>query len=86
MFSKGCNLLSTRSVNDDFKRDFGVLVYDEYEEEYLEDIPEELVIEPRSSNGENHATIQSQNVETEKDGKCTEGDILPLCYSYFELI
>ena len=51
MFSEGCNLLSTRSINDDFKRDFGIPMYDEYEEEYLEAIPEEPDIEPRSSNG-----------------------------------
>ena len=35
LFSEGCNLLNTGSVNDDFKRDFGIPVYDEYEEEYL---------------------------------------------------
>ena len=86
LFSKGCNLLSTEYVNDDYKRDFGVLLYDEYEEEYLDAILEEPVIEPRSANGENQAAIQSQKVETGKDGKCAEGDSLPLCYSSFELI
>ena len=57
-------------------------MYDEYEEH----IPEESVIEPRYSNGENQAAIQSQKVETGKDGKCVKGDSLPLCYSSFELI
>ena len=32
---EGCNMLSTESIQDDFKRDFGIPVYDEYEEEYL---------------------------------------------------
>ena len=62
LFSKGCNLLSIGSVNDDFRRDFGVPVYGEYEEEYLEAIPEEPVMELRYANGENQAAIQSQKV------------------------
>ena len=62
LFSEDCNLLSTESVGDDFKRDFGVPVYDEYEEEYLEAIPEEPVMELRYANGENQAAIQSQKV------------------------
>ena len=61
-------------------------MYDEYEEEYQGAIPEDPVIEPRSANGENQAAIQSQKVETGKDGECTGGDSLPLCYSSFELI
>ena len=44
LFSKDCNLLGTGPIKDDFKKGFGVPVYDEYEEEYLWDIPEELVI------------------------------------------
>ena len=51
LFSDGCNLLSTKSVNDDFKRDFGIPRYDEYEEEYLEVRPKEPAIEPRYANG-----------------------------------
>ena len=61
-------------------------VYDEYEEEYLWAIPKEPVIEPRYANGDNQAAMRSQRVETGKDGTCTEGDSLPLCYSSFELI
>ena len=57
LFSEDCNMLSTRSIKDYFKKDFGVPVYDEYEEEYLKAIPEEPVIEPRSTNGENQAAI-----------------------------
>ena len=57
-------------------------MYDEYEEA----IPEEPVIKPRSANGDNQATMQSQKVEIEKDGKCARGDSLHLCYSSFELI
>ena len=79
-------IFSTESVNDDFKRDFGIPVYDEYEEEYLEVIPEEPAIKPRSANGENQVAIQSQKVEKGKDDKCAEGDSLPVCYSSFELI
>ena len=86
LFSKGCNLLSTGSVNDDFKRDLGVPVYDEYEEEYMEAILEKLVIEPRFANVENKAAIQIQKVEIGKHGECAGGDSLPLCYSSFELI
>ena len=86
LFFEGYNLVSTGSINNDFRRDFSVPVYDEYEEEYLEAIPKELVIEPRSTNGENRAAMQSQKVETGKDDKCAEGDSLPLCYSSFELI
>ena len=63
-----------------------MLMYDEYEEDYLWAIPEEPVIEPRFANGENQATIQSQKVETGKDRECAGGDSLPLCYSSFELI
>ena len=57
-----------------------------YEEEYLENILEEPVIEPRSANGESQAAMQSQKVGIGKDDKCAEGDSLPLCYSSFELI
>ena len=46
-------------MKGDFKNDFGVLMYDEYEEDYMWAIPKESVIEPRSANGENQATIQS---------------------------
>ena len=66
--------------------DFGIPVYDDYEEDYLEVIPKEPAIEPRSSNGENQAAIQSQKDEKGKDDKCVEGDSLPLHDSSFELI
>ena len=81
LFSDGCNILSTESVNDDFKRDFSIPVYDEYEEEYLEGIPKEPYIQPWSASGENQAAIQSQRDEIGKDNKCAEGGSLPLCYS-----
>ena len=61
-------------------------MYDEYGEDYLEAMPKEPVIEPRSTNGESQATMQSQEVGIGKDDKCVEGDSLPLCYSSFELI
>ena len=74
------------SNRDDFKKDFGVPVYDEYEEEYLWAIPKEPVIEPRPANGENQAAIRSQKVKIEKGDKGAGDDSLPLCYSSFELI
>ena len=86
LFSEDCNLLSTGSIKDDFKKDFGVPVYDEYEEEYLGAMPKQPVIEPRFANGENQAAMQSQKVGIGKDDKCAEGDSLPLCYSSFELV
>ena len=66
--------------------DFGIPMYDEYEEEYLEVIPKEPTVGPRSANEENKAAIQSQKAEKGKDDKCAEGDSLPLCYSSFKLI
>ena len=86
LFSQGCNLLNTKFVRDDFKKDFGIPMYDEYEEEYLEGIPKEPAIEPWSASGENQDAIQHQKFEIGKDNKCAEGDTLPLCYSSFELI
>ena len=73
-------------MKGDFKNDFGVPMYDEYEEEYLGAIPKDPLIEPRFANGENQAAMQSQKVETRKGDKCAGGDSLPLCYSSFELI
>ena len=86
LFSESCIILNTKFVKDDFKKDFGIHVYDEYEEEYLEGIPKGPAIEPWSASGENQAAIQSQRDEIGKDNKCAEGEILPLCYSSFELI
>ena len=68
LFSEYCNLLNSGSVGGNFKRDFGVPVYDEYEEA----IPKETVIEPRYANGDNQAAMQSQKVEIGKDSKCSE--------------
>ena len=51
LFSEYCNLLSTGFVKDNFKKDFDVPVYDEYEEEYLGVMPKDPIIEPRSDNG-----------------------------------
>ena len=53
LFSEDCNLRSPGSVKDDFKKDFGAPVYDEYVEEYLWAIPEESVIELKLVDGEN---------------------------------
>ena len=83
LFSESWKMLNTEFVKDDFKKDFGMPVYDEYEEEYLEGIPKEPAIEPWYASGENQAAIQSQRDEIGKDNKCAEGDTLPLCYSSF---
>ena len=39
LFSQGCNLLNTEFVKHDFKKDFFIPMYHEYEEEYLEGEP-----------------------------------------------
>ena len=63
LFSQDCDLHSLESVKDDSKKDFGAPMYDEYKEEYLQAIPEELAIEPRPMDGENKAAMRSQKVK-----------------------
>ena len=45
LFSENGNLYHPWSVKDDFKKEFGMPVYDEYEEEYLQNIPENPAVE-----------------------------------------
>ena len=52
LFSEHCDLRRLGSVQDNFKKEFGVPVYDEYEEEHLWDVPEKLAIEPGPADGE----------------------------------
>ena len=61
-------------------------VYDEYEEEYLQNVPDELAIETTPFDERNQDSMQNQKVETGKDEESTRGDSLPLCYASFELI
>ena len=61
-------------------------MYDEYEEEYLQNIPDERAIEATPSDERNQSAMQSQEVRAGKDDEGTGGDKLPLCYASFELI
>ena len=61
-------------------------MYDEYEEEHLQNILDELDVETKPTNERNQDAMQSQKVEVGKDDKGTGGDSLPLCYASFELI
>ena len=58
-------------------------MYNKYEEEYSKAIPEEPIIELRSTDGENQIAMQGQRVEIGKNDKCAGGDSLLLCYSSF---
>ena len=86
MFSEDCNHLVTNSVSGDFKKDFGMPIYDEYEDEYLEVIPKKTSIKSRSPSKEKSTVIQSQKAEKIEENQHAEGDNLPLFYSSFELI
>ena len=61
-------------------------MYNEYEEEYLQNIPDEPAVETMPSFKRNQSAVQNQEVEEGKDDEGTRGDSLPLCYSSFELI
>ena len=61
-------------------------VYDEYEEEYLQNIPDEPAIEMMPSNERNQSAMQNQEGGARKDDEGTRGDRLSLCYASFELI
>ena len=45
LFSEDYNLRRPGTVEDNFKKEFSAPMYDEYEEEYLRDVPEELAME-----------------------------------------
>ena len=53
IFSEDGDLHCTRSIKDDFKKDFGAPVYDEYEEEHPQTTPEEPYVEPKFDDKEN---------------------------------
>ena len=65
------------STREYFKKDFGVPVYDGYEEEYLQNITNEPVVETMPSDKRNQSAIQNQEVEVGKDDEGTRGDSLP---------
>ena len=81
LFSEDCNHPVPNSVSGDFKKDFSMPIYDEYEDV----VPKKPAIKLRSFSEENMTVIQSQKDEKIEDNECAEGDSLPLCYSSFEL-
>ena len=86
LFSKDGDLPCTWSTRDNFKKEFGVPVYDEYEEEYLQNIPDEPVVETTPSDERNQSAMQNQEGRARKYDEGTRGDSLPLFYAFFELI
>ena len=83
LFSKDGNLPHSWSTKDDFEKELGAPVYDEYEEEYLQNEP---TIETTPSDERSRSAMQIQEVEVRRDDEGTGGDRLPLCYASFELI
>ena len=86
LFSEDGDLHCPWSAKDDFKKEFGTPMYDEYEEEYLQNIPEQPAVETNPADEENQDEMRIQKVEAGKDDKGTGGDSLPLFYAYFKLI
>ena len=82
LFFEDGDLPRSWSTRDDFNKEFGVPVYDEYEEEYLQNIPDESAVETTPYDERN----QNQEVGARKDDEGKGGDSLPLCYASFELI
>ena len=71
------------STKDNFEKDLDAPVYDENEEEYLQN---ESAVEKTPSDGRSQSAMQNQEVEVRKDDEGTGGDSLPLCCASFELI
>ena len=63
------SLMQEQVVLQDFKKDFGTPVYDEYEEEYLQNIHDEPAVETNPSDEKNQDAMQSRKVEAGKDDK-----------------
>ena len=63
LFSKNGDLHRPWSAKENFKKDFSTPVYDEYGEEYLQNIPGELAIETNPADEKNQDAMQSQKVE-----------------------
>ena len=61
-------------------------MYNEYEEEYLQNIPDEPAVETTPSDKRNQSAMQNQAIKVGKYDEGTGGDSLPLCYASFELI
>ena len=74
------------STRDDFKKEFGAPMYDEYEEEYLQNVPDEPAVETKPFDERNQDAMKNQKVEMGKDDESTGGDSLTLFYASFELI
>ena len=86
LFSEDGDLPHSWSTRDDFKKEFGVPVYDKYEEEYLQNIPNEPSVEKTPTDERNQSAMKNQEGGARKDDEGTGGDSLPLCYASFELI
>ena len=86
LFSKRCNHPIENFVSGDFKRDFRMHIYDEYEDECMDVVLSKPTMELRSIGKEKLTVIHSQKAEEIEDNEHAKGDSLPLCYSSFELI
>ena len=86
LFSEDGGLPHSWSTKDDFEKELGVPVDDEYEEEDLQNVPNEPAIETTPSDERSQSAMQNQEVGVRKDDEGTGGDSLPLCYASFELI
>ena len=89
MLYKGYHQPIVNSTSEGFKKDFIPPISDEYEEDYLDFMPEKPVVDFVSSgpvNEENSIAIQGQKAENGEDSECAESDSLPLCYALFELL
>ena len=85
LFFEDCNQLVTNFVSGDFKKDFSMPIYDEYED-VVPKKPAINFVNSRHVSEENMTVIQSQKDKRRKDSECAEGDCLPLFYSSFELL
>ena len=86
LFSEDYDLRHPRAIQGNFKKEFGMPVYDEYEEEYFQNIPDDPAVEINPADEKIQDAIRDQKVEAGKDDKGIGGDSLALCYTSFELI
>ena len=69
LFSEDCNQHATNYVSGDFKKDFNMTIYDEYEDGYLDVVPKKPAVNfviSRPITEENQTAIQSQRDEKDK--------------------
>ena len=75
LFSEDGDLPHSWSTKDDFEKELGAPVYDEYEEEYLQNKP---AVETTPSNERSQSAMKNQEVEARKYDEGTGVDNLPL--------